>query len=340
MEEVKERGPFVRTVGVAAVAVVLLMAAWTISDVLLLLFGSVLFSLGLSGAAEWVSERTRLSRGWALGAVFLGLIALAGILMWTVAGRVAEQVSTLTEALPAAAAEFSDKLRQHEWGRQILDRISNWQEGAGRRDIFSRATGVFSSGLGLIANLVVLLFGTLYFAASPGEYRKGLISLIPPAHRERVDAALCETSTILRAWLLGKLAVMTFVGVVTTAGLALLGVPLAFALGLIAAILDFVPNFGPIVAFIPAGLMALAVDPMLALWTALLYLGIQQSESFLVTPLVQRKVADLMPAAIIFGQIAFGVLFGVLGLLFAEALVATAQVLIRRLYIDVIEEKA
>jgi predicted PurR-regulated permease PerM len=171
-------------------------------------------------------------------------------------------------------------------------------------------------------------------------YRKGLIALIPPAHRERVDEALCETATVLRSWLLGKFVVMAYVGVLTTAGLALLGVPLAFALGLIAALLDFIPNFGPIIAFVPAGLIAVAVDPMLAVWVALIYLVAQMSESYVVTPLVQRKASHLMPAAIIFGQIALGVMFGVLGLLFAEPLVAAGQVLVRKLYIEVLEEKA
>jgi predicted PurR-regulated permease PerM len=340
MPEVRERGPFARTVGVAAITLVLLLAAWTIADVLLLLFGCVLFSLALSGAAEWIAERSRLTRGWALALVFTGLLALAAILIWALSGRIADQVSTLSEALPKAAAGFSEKLRGYEWGRRLLDSISNWQESGVRGDVFGRATGVFSTGLGLIVNFVILFFGTLYLAVNPAIYRQGMIALVPPAHRDRVDGALCETASILRSWLLGKLLVMAYVGVLTTVGLALLGVPLAFALGLIAAVLDFVPNFGPIIAFIPAGLIALAIDPMLALWVALLYLGAQQTESYIVTPLVQRKASHLMPAAIIFGQIALGVMFGVLGLLFAEPLVAAGQVLVRRLYIDVMEEKA
>jgi predicted PurR-regulated permease PerM len=329
-----------RTVAQFTVAAVLLVAAWAAADVLLLLFGAIVFSLPIGWAADWLSERTPLTRGLALAVVFVTLVLFVGGAGWLLAGQVAEQVQRLSETLPKSVAHLSDRLRDREWGRQLIDSISRWQAGPGRGDVFGRITGIFSSGLGVIANALIVLIGTLYLAADPRLYRGGLVRLFPPENRSRVQAALAETGSTLRSWLLAKVALMTFVGVATTLGLGLLGMPMVVALGLLAGLLNFIPNFGPLIAFIPAALIAVTIEPILVVWLALLYYGIQAVENYVLTPIVQRHAAKLAPAVIIFSQIALGVLFGGLGLLFAEPLAAAAQVLIKRLYVDVREEAA
>lgn len=127
---------------------------------------------------------------------------------------------------------------------------------------------------------------------------------------------------------------MAVIGVLTTLGLWLLGVPLALTLGILAALLEFIPNFGPILSAVPAVLLALMESPRLALWVILLYLGIQAAESYLITPLVQRRLASLPPVLVIVSQILGGVLFGFLGFALATPLLAFALVLVKRLYIE------
>lgn len=329
---------YVRWIAAACAAVVLLLAAWAAADVLFLLFGCILFAQPLAAAADFVSSRTRISRGAALSLVLVTTAAICFLVGWMVAGRIADQTRDLADTLPKAVRQLGDKLQQNEWGQRALNAFNNFRSGLENREILGRATGVFSSSAGLIAKFYILLFGTLFIAADPGLYKRGLIRLFPPDHRERIDDALSEAGATLRAWLLGKLLLMGYVAAVTMIGLSLLGVPMAITLGLFAGLADFVPNFGPLAAFIPAGLIALTIHPMMVVWVGLLYYGAQVSENYVLTPIVQRRVSKLAAAVIIFSQVILGVLFGAQAVLFAEPLAAAGQVLIKKLYVDTLEE--
>ena len=120
----------------------------------------------------------------------------------------------------------------------------------------------------------------------------------------------------------------------TTIGLWLLDVPLALVLGLIAALFTFIPNIGPILSAIPAVLFGLTVSPQQALYVGLLYGGIQVVESYLLTPLVQRKTIELPPALTLAAQVLLGVTFGGLGVALAAPLTAVTVVGTRMLYVE------
>ena len=108
---------------------------------------------------------------------------------------------------------------------------------------------------------------------------------------------------------------------------------LLLALGLLAGMLEFIPFAGPIIASIPAILLALAVGPDLALWVLLLYLAVQQFEGYLLTPLVQQYAVELPGVVLLFSLLAFGTLFGTLGIILAAPLTVVAYVLVKRLYV-------
>jgi predicted PurR-regulated permease PerM len=127
---------------------------------------------------------------------------------------------------------------------------------------------------------------------------------------------------------------MTVVGVLVALGLSLLGVPLAMTFGLIAALLDFVPNFGPIIAAMPAVLLGLLQSPQQALYVALLYWAIQILEGYIVTPWFQKRAIHMPPALIVTAQLVFGALLGTVGLVFATPLTAIAILLINELYVE------
>jgi predicted PurR-regulated permease PerM len=127
---------------------------------------------------------------------------------------------------------------------------------------------------------------------------------------------------------------MSLVGILTALGLWLLGVPLALILGLIAALLEFVPYIGTILSAVPAILLALLQGPMQALWVVLLYFVIQSIESYLLTPLVQQRVVSLPPALVLAAQVLMGVLFGAWGIILATPLTAALLVLVQMLYIE------
>ena len=137
----------------------------------------------------------------------------------------------------------------------------------------------------------------------------------------------------LKSWLAAQLISMTVVGVLTGIGLLLIGMPLAFILGIIAGLLAFIPNIGPVLAVAPALLLAFGEGPSMLLWVAAVYLSVQTLESYVITPLVQQERVDLSPALVIAAQLLFGVLFGLLGLALAMPLVAVGRMLIKELYV-------
>ncbi len=212
---------------------------------------------------------------------------------------------------------------------------------AQRGNLVGRVTGVFSSTLGIAANIVLVAFIGLYLAVAPGTYITGLLRLFPKQRRARMTGVLESVGETLRRWLVGRAILMVVNGVLTAVGLWLLGIPLALTLGVIAGLLNFVPNIGPIIAGVPAVLIAWTVGPMPALYVLLLYIALQSLDGYVLTPLIQQRTVSLAPALTMTAQLLFGVLAGTMGLLLATPLTAAAMVFVRKLYLeDVLGEQA
>jgi len=345
------RPPFLHRVVIVAVVVVLLLAAWYASDVLLLIFGGVLMAVFLRGISDFLARHTPLSPRWSLAIVLLTLTVATILGCWFLAAKFASQFDELSRRLLTAWANVQERLSQYEWGRRLLELAptggaatnepgNGGNQGApaspltGGRDILAGAATVVSAGLGALANLVIITFIGIYVAISPALYRDGLLHLIPLPRRPRAAEVLDTVGHTLRWWLIGRVASMTIIGVATTIGLLILGVPLAPALGLIAFVLSFVPYLGPIIAVIPAAAVAFTEDPMSAAYVAGLYLAVETLESYLFAPLIQKWSVDLPPALTIAAQTLMGVLLGLLGIIFATPLTAAAVVIVKMLYVQ------
>ena len=187
--------------------------------------------------------------------------------------------------------------------------------------------------LGALASIALVIVGGIYLAVDPRLYLQGLVKLFPQSAHPNVVATLDDTGEALRVWLAGQLIAMTLVGALTGVGLWLVGVPSAFALGLIMGLADFVPFIGPIFAAIPIILIASTQDPQAVLWSIGILLVVQQIESSLIVPLVAGRLVSLAPAVGLFSVIAMGILLGPLGLLFGFPLAVLVDVAVRRLYV-------
>lgn len=195
-----------------------------------------------------------------------------------------------------------------------------------------RLTGTFSTLFNLLTNAVFVLFIGLFTAADPGGYRDGLVGLVPPGARARAREVLFQVWRALRGWLLGKLLAMVLVGLLTGVGLAVLGMPFALTLGLLAGLFELIPFVGPVLAAVPALLIALTQSPWQILYVALLFLIVQQLEGNLITPLVYKRTVALPPVLTLAAVLVMGTLFGLLGLFVATPLLAAALVIVRTLY--------
>ncbi len=193
---------------------------------------------------------------------------------------------------------------------------------------------IITSVLGAVGGLVIVLFLAMYIAATPGLYREGVLHLVPHRHRGRAEDVLDALRDTLRQWLIARVMAMVIIGVITGGALALLGVKGAAALGVLAGLMEFIPFFGPVISAIPAIGIALVDSPQKALWVIGLYLVVQQLEGNVVTPLLLEKRLDIPPVLTVVAVSALGVVFGVLGMLIAEPLLAAVLVTTKLLYVQ------
>ncbi len=316
-----------------------LAALLVVPDVLLTVFAGILLAVLLHGGGHWIAARLRVADGWGVGLFLLGIVIAFAVFGLVVAPAVAEQIDELTRRLPEALENLRERVADYEWGPPVLDRLTPdlFVSSEGR----TAALSAVSSTFGALGNFVVILFIGLYGALDPSVYRRGLTLLLAPSIRDRGDDVLRATAATLRNWLAAQFMAMTVVGVLTGLGLWLAGVPLAFALGLIAGLLAFIPNIGPVLAIAPALLLDLPDGRDAMLIVLAIYVGVQALESYVVTPLLQQEKVSLPPALVIAAQLLFGVLFGILGLALATPIAAALMTITQRAYVrDYLEREA
>lgn len=321
--------------GVVAALAVLLLFLWHARDVLLLGFAGVLVGIFFRRLARLVSDRTPLRPALALGVVVLALLGLFVAAFWLQGDTISDEASRLREELPRAVDHLRGRIAEHEWGRQALDRVPDPEALLpDDPDAITRVTGVVSRTFSALASGVIILFLGLVLAGTPDIYVRGLLALLPRHAVPRGREVLAQLGDTLWWWLVGRLITMTFIGLVTGIGLRLLGIPLAFILGLLAALLSFIPNLGPILSALPAVLLALAQGPRMALWVGLLYVGVQVVESYVLDPIIDRKTIYLPPALTILVQLLLALFAGLLGVTLAMPFAAVVVVLVTMLYVQ------
>ncbi|HYN64013.1 MAG TPA: AI-2E family transporter [Candidatus Limnocylindrales bacterium] len=324
-------------VGIAVGIVILLLLLWYAIDVALLAFIGVLLAVLLRSPADWLSSRTGWSEGWSLALVIVVLAALLATAGFFFGRAVAQQSGQLSEQLPQVLEKARERISQHELGKRMVESTETSESDT---QFLTRGLRLVGSTFAALGSLVVVVFLAVFLAASPRTYVGGLLMLVAKRRRQRMREVLGEIGHVLKRWLVGQVILMAVVATLTGIGLTLLGVPFALPLALLAGLLEFVPYVGPIVAAIPALIVALSEGPQLALWVGLLYVAVQSLESYILTPLIQHRAVDLPPALILLAQVLMGVTAGPLGVIVATPLAAAALVAVKRLYVeDVLGDK-
>lgn len=331
---------FLKRVFLALFAVGIVLLAWYLRGILLLAFAAVLIGILLTTIAGFVSRVLRLPHSVSVTVAVIALLALfaTGFVLFGV--QIMTQFTEITQTLPKSMARLQQYLQQREWGAQLLRAFEDFDLARARGTIMSIVQTSVSSLMDVTANLLVVFFGALYLAAQPRFYKAGLEQLVPASRRRQAQELLDTTGLALRQWLIGQILVMILVGTLVTIGLWLMDVRAALALGLIAALLEFVPIIGPILAAIPGVLFALSDSWALGFYVALFYIAVQQVEGYVIYPLIQRSTVDLPPILAIFAIVTFGLIFGTLGVLLAAPLTVLIMVWIKVLYLrDTLHEK-
>lgn len=181
-ESLKFARVLVATLVVASVAL-LLIFVWYAADLLMLVFAGVLVSILLRGFSQFVSDKTGIGGGLSLAIVALALVALIVVGVWLVTGRIGAQMSTLRQQLPQAVANLSSYLGQYEWARNTIDSLPNLNDWLAARSsrIVSGVTGLASTTLGMVVNVIIVVIIGLYLASQPDLYSRGIKHLTSPA---------------------------------------------------------------------------------------------------------------------------------------------------------------
>jgi len=168
--------------------------------------------------------------------------------------------------------------------------------------------------------------------ANPQSYRRALLYLFPSFYRRRADEILTLTEASLGSWLVGVAISSAFVAALSGLGLLFLQVKLVLVHAIIAGILNFIPNIGPASSVIFPIMIALLDSPWKIGLIILLYVIVQNIESYVLTPTVMAKQVSLLPAVTLIAQIFFAQSFGLLGLLLALPLTVVAKVWLEEVF--------
>jgi len=329
----KYKGRVVFTLLTIAAITIGFFVLWMGRVIFLLLFAAIIGTIFLTAIADWLEARIKIPRGIALTLfliVSVGVLVLGG---WLLGPNIADQFADLQVQVPKAAHSLLTQLESRSWGQWLLKQSPGSEQLAnGFSFALTRIGGIVVSSATIFAGLVIVLSLSLYFAVEPELYYNGLRRVIPRQRRKQFDDCTSAVAAILRSWLIAKVISMSMVGVLIAIGLAIVNVPLAGTLGIIAALLTFIPNVGPLIAVIPAALLALAISPVRGLLALAVYAIVFTLEGYVVTPLLERNIVRLPPAFTLTMQLLLATIAGPVGVAlaapFAASILGVASVLL------------
>jgi predicted PurR-regulated permease PerM len=298
--------------------------------VVLLVFAGVMIAVFFHGFAGILQRNLHIgSKLSVVLSIVISLLLLIGF-FWFAGARLQEQISQLSDTLPETIQNAKDKLNESSVGRKVLNFLNSSGNSKKTR---SSVKHFFSSSFGVISDLYIVLLMGLFFTAGPSVYKRGIIHLLPPKAKDKGKELLEKLNSVLKKWLKGQIIGILFIAILTAIALIIIGMPLVLTLALIAGLLNFIPNFGPIIALIPAVLISLLQGTDTAIIIICTYTFIQIIQSAIEQPLIQKKMVNIPPALIIVSQVAMGTLGGFWGVILATPITAVLMTIVNDLYI-------
>ena len=326
-----------KLIGLLAFAVSLYIL-WQIRQILLLIFAAVVFAVVLNRVVRSLQERG-VKRGIAIAITVFSLLAILVGLFAVIGPSFATQLEQLVSIVPSLLQRLRNWLDSLQtWvPAQFLDLRNLGNLIPRLQPLVTRLLGNaytwFSDFLAIILNVLLVLILTIMLLANPTPYRRGFILLFPAFYRRRASEILSKCETDLVGWMTATLIQMAAIATVSFIGLLILHVPLALANALLAGLLEFIPNVGPILSVIPPMAVAVLVDPWKAVAVLVLYLLIQQFEAYLLVPFVMRQQVSLLPVFTLLSVIIFGSFFGFLGVFLSVPLVIVFKIWVNEVLI-------
>jgi len=346
---------------IAVVIVGLLAAIWQVRSTLLLVLASVILVVLFTMPIRLLVRRG-MNRMPATIISLIGILIFFLVIFLVVFPSLIEQFAILATTVPAGLRELANQwesgalVERYPWLESVQLFIQNTLQTQSLDQLFTEVTRQLGTALGQLGgsvlpvvsgvastllSVLIVLFLSLYFLADPRSHEEGLIKLFPIWYRDRVRQIMNRIDFTLRGWLQGQLLLMVIVGVLSWIGLAAIGIEQAAALGVLAGLFSFVPNFGPIAALVPALAAGFAQGSDKILLIVLIIYGTSFVQSQVISPLLFKESINLPPVVVLVGQILAAIFFGFLGLMLAVPMSAILMVLVQEVYIkDVLGDRA
>jgi len=292
-------------------------------------FMGVLIAVYFHGLADFIAQKTKIGPRFSLCISIFGTITLFSIMVWVIGSTVQQQAVQLSHTLPQIIGTAKTKLAGSAVGQQVL----GYTSGDNSKKLVDAASAFFGSSFGVIGDLYIILFLGICFTAAPSLYKNSLLAIVPS--RQETDGSIIweRISAALKAWLKIKLLSMVLITIVVAIGLTFIGLPGTLVLGLIAGLLDIIPNFGPVIAMVPGVLLGLMISPQMAVITTLIYVACQTIVGSIFMPLIQKRMINIPPAITMVSQLVMGVICGLIGIILAVPILLVLSILVDELYI-------
>lgn len=298
-------------------------------DVIVAILLAVVIAAGLDPLVTWL-QRRRIPRILGTLAVYIILIFVIAVLLYVVVPIILTELNTFLEngsdVFGAAIESFGIKSTLLQTLVSALNEFTNNLLG-GKTTLVS----VMSQLLGGLLLSVIVFVTSFYLTLGRDGVERFFRAVLPQRFHLSVVETYERTRAKISHWFMGQLFLSLMVGLMVHLGLALLGVEYAFVLGVIAAIFELVPYVGPIFAGSLAVLTALSDSPTLGLYALMLFVGIQQLESHLLIPIVNRYTTNLNPVIVIVSLLIGGKIIGIPGVILAVPFAVLFQEVLRQL---------
>ncbi|MBL8260318.1 MAG: AI-2E family transporter [Candidatus Competibacteraceae bacterium] len=321
---------FAQRVLVLILLVALALMVFQIKNILLLLFASILMAVLIRAVVDFIRARTRLGEGlsFALALLFtIGLIAGFSVLFGLQIGK---QLQDLIEILPKGMEQISERFEIDLTWNEIRNAVGASEAS----DILKKVSTYGLTTFNMLTDLMLVLVAAIFLAADPAAYRDGALLVVPPRARKNLGETMDAVGQALTKWFGGQLLEMGAVFLMSAVAYWLLGLPSALALAVIAGVTNFIPMLGPIIGGLAAVMVAATLGASTLLWTGVAVLVIQQIESHLLMPFIQRYAVSIPPALVIFSILGFSALFGVAGVILGVPLAVALTVVVQNLWVN------
>lgn len=318
-------------VGITAFVVIMVLIIYKTINAFLLVLAASLIALFFSAVSAKIMKWTGLRDGVSLALTIALMVIVVGLFFWLVGAEAQNQYKEMQEAVPVIIDNAQNYLNKTDLGQKVSQYISDIEN---QKKVLPFLQGFFKSSFGVFGDIYIVVFLAMFLSISPFDYINGAVNLVPRRGKAKAKRLFTGVGFNLKKWIKGAIISGFSVFAMSAIGLLILGVDMWLILAISAGLLNIIPNFGPIIAMIPAVLVALLTSPTLALLVAAVYLIVQLIESNLITPNVQKRLLNTPPALLILFQVLMGTLTGGWGIVLAVPMLVIVITMVKHLYLD------